>query len=130
MSAKVKVQKKILDEEFVRLLGTLYYYDLSQRKDEDYVVNKPQMDKLSEIMEFFHKISPVCDGKIEPIKLSPREMHGGVSATFLVFNVYGEQIEEFCRLMSYTSAISIEEHKDGVYISVTVPNVFIKKQDK
>lgn len=112
------------DEEYVRNLGKLYNKVLSLRSNDDYIINQPQMDKLVEVLNFFIDAAKECGGKIEPMNLEPRAEHGGVTATFLVFDIHGEKIQEFCKAISYTSAMTIDATNDGICISVTVPNVF------
>lgn len=116
------------DAEYVKRIGQLYEEVLSFHSDDDYVVNQPQMDKLVEVLDFFMKAAQKNNGKVEPVILSPKEEHGGITATFIVFNIYGEDIPKYCKVMSYTSAIGIDGTKDGICISVTVPNVFVPKK--
>ena len=116
------------DEEYVKRLGILYNKVLSLRKDEDYVVNQSQMDKLVEVLEFFLDSAKRLDGSVEPIALQPREEHGGVTATFLVFDLAGDQVTRFCNVMRNCSAIGIDTTVNGeVCIACTVPQVFVHK---
>ena len=113
-------------EEYVRRLGVLYERIMSLRNDDDYVINQPQMDKLIEVLDFFLDSAKKNNGEVEPVALVPREEHGGVTATFIVFDVYGEDIKKFCKVIGYVSALGIDSMLDGrVCISVTVPNVFV-----
>lgn len=113
------------NEEYVKRLGQLYEKVLSLRDDDNYVINQPQMDKLIEVLNFFLDAAQKCNGKVEPVKLTPRAEHGGVTATFLVFDIYGEDIQKYCKVMSYTSAITIDATDEGICMSVTVPEVFV-----
>ncbi len=118
------------NEEYVKRLGILYDKVLSLRKDEDYVVNQPQMDKLVEVLDFFLDAAERLDGSVEPVALQPREEHGGVTATFLVFDLAGEQVTRFCDVMRNCSAIGIDTTVNGeVCISCTVPQVFVHKRE-
>ena len=113
------------NKEYVKRLGQLYEKVLSLRDDDNYVINQPQMDKLIEVLNFFLDAAQKCNGKVEPVKLTPRAEHGGVTATFIVFDIYGDDIKQYCKVMSYTSAITIDGTEDGICISVTVPEVFV-----
>lgn len=118
----------LTNEEYVRRLGILYNKVLSLRRDEDYIVNQPQMEKLVALLEFFLDMAEDLDGKVEPVELKPREEHGGVTATFLVFDLYEEKVTRFCDVMRGCSAIGIDTTIDGeVCISCTVPDVFVHK---
>lgn len=115
------------NDEYVARLGVLYGKILSLRKDEDYVINQPQMDKLVQVLDFFIDEAKRQDGKIEPVRLTPREEHSGVTATFLVFDIYGDTIQRFCDVMRHTSAITIDSCEEGICISCTVPEVFVHR---
>ena len=113
------------NEEYVKRLGQLYEKVLSLREDDNYVINQPQMDKLVEVLNFFLDTAKKCNGKVEPVKLMPKAEHGGVTATFVVFDIYGDDIQKYCDVMRHTSAITIDGTEDGICISVTVPEVFV-----
>lgn len=114
------------DEKYVKRLAQIYEQVMSYRKDENYAVNQPQMDKLMEVLDFFNDIADKCDGEIVPIELVPREEHGWIMVKFVVFDIYGEEIQRFCDVMRCASAIGVDCETNGkVCISVTVPNVFV-----
>ena len=119
------------NEEYVKRLGILYNKVLSLRKDEDYVINQPQMDKLVKVLEFFIDESKRLDGTVLPTVLSPREGHGGVVAKFPVFDIHGDKIARFCEAMSGCSAIGAEPTSDNqVCIDCTIPDVFVPKNER
>lgn len=105
----------------------MYEEVLKLRKDSDYVVNQPQMDKFVKVLDFFLKhTASDPDADVEPVDLTPSEMHGGVTATFLVFDIYGDLVTEFCDTIRNCAAITIDAMTDGrVCISCTVPDVFV-----
>lgn len=111
--------------EYAKRLGSLYDKILQLREDDNYVINQPQMDKLIEVLDFFLDTAKKCSGEVEPVKLTPRTEHGGVTATFIVFDIVGDDIQRYCNVMRHTSAITIDGTEDGICISVTVPNVFV-----
>lgn len=116
------------DEEYVKRLGQLYEKVLSLRKDDDYVINQTQMDKFVQVMDFFLDMGNRSNGKVEPVKLVPKEENGGVTATFVVFDVYGDNIKRFCDAIQHCSSMTIDATSDSeICISVTVPNVFTHK---
>ena len=116
------------DEQFVKNLGKLYNIVLSLRKDDDYEINQEQMDKLCALYRFFLDSADKLDGEAELCKLVPKEEHGGVTAKFLVFDVWGENVQRFASVISPCSAIGVEALADGrVSIDCTIPNVFVKK---
>lgn len=114
-------------EEYLARLGVLYQKLMSIRKDDDYVINQKQADRLVAIMNFFMDTAKKIGGKVEPLKLVPHEEHGGVTASFLVFDIYGEDVQKFCSVMKYASTIGIEPTEEGICIDATVPNVFVHK---
>lgn len=114
------------NEEYVKRLGILYNKVLSLRKDTDYIINQPQMEKLIAVLEFFLDTAKELDGTVEPVKLKPKKEHGGVTATFLVFDLYDQKVLRFCEVMKACSAITIDTTSNGeVCISCTIPEVFI-----
>lgn len=116
------------NEDYIQRLNILYNKVLSFRKDTDYIVNQPQMDKLIAVLEFFLDAAKELDGRVEPVKLKPKEEHGGVTATFLVFDLYEQKVLRFCEVMKACSAITIDTTSEGdVCISCTVPDVFVHK---
>lgn len=122
------MSEHLSNEEYVRRLAVMYNEVMKLRRDEDYVVNQPQMDKLIKLLEFFLDSAKELKGNVEPVELRPREEHGGVTATFLVFDVYGDNVKKFCNVLSACSAVSIDAKTNGeVCISCTIPDVFVHK---
>lgn len=113
------------NEEYVRRLGILSNKVLSLRKDDDYAVNQNQMDKLIHLYEFFIELADESCDEVEPMVLTPKEEHGGVTAYFLVFDVHGEKVKRFTALLSECSAVGMDVADGRVCISCTVPNVFV-----
>ena len=115
------------NEEYVAQVDQLYGRIMSLRKDRDFVVNQPQMDKLIDVLSFFIDTAKELNGSVEPVELVPREEHGGVTAKFIVFDIYGDDVQRFCDVMQFASAIGIDSTNDGICIAVTIPNVFVRK---
>lgn len=116
------------DEEFVRRMGKVYHNFLKMQKDEDYVINQPQMAKFCDIYEFLLETVKKCGGKVDESVLVPREECGGINAYFTVLDIWGDSVKKFCDVMKHASAFSIDSTNDGICLSITVPNVFIPKQ--
>ena len=113
------------DAEYVRRMGVLHDQLMKLRSNKDFIINQPQADKLVAVLSFFLDEARRQDGNVEPIRLMPREEHGGVTATFLVFDIYGETVKRFCDVMKECSAITIDSTTDGICISCTIPEVFV-----
>lgn len=123
-----ETNKPLTDEEYVARIGSMYDKILSLREDSDYVVNQPQMDKLVELLDYFIMKAKALDGVVQPVNLKPAETFGGVTAHFLVFDTHGEDVQKFCKVLSYCSAIGIDSLENGdVCIDCTVPNIFVPK---
>ena len=120
----------LTDRELAARLTAMYNEVIRLRKDEDFAVNQPQMDKFLAVIRFYLDMSEYLNGSIDEVSLVPTKEHGGVTATFQVFDLYGDQVQKFCEVMSGCSAISIDiAEDDKVCISCTVPNVFISKSE-
>ncbi len=74
---------------------------------------------------FFLQTAQENYGTFDFSEQGSKEEHGGITAEFAVFDIYGEDVSRFCRVMNYVSGISMDATKDGVYISVTVSNIFV-----
>ena len=119
----------LTDEEEVTALAEFYSQVMSQRNDEDYIVNPLQMDKLLKAAVFFDKEAKAGGGKLYPIMLSPKEEHGYLSAEFTVFHLSGEKTDEFLNILVNVSAFTVDTNLDNnVCISVTIPDVFVRKE--
>ena len=117
-----------MDNQDIRRLGAIYNEVLALRKDGDYAVNQPQMDKFLAVVNFYMDMAEELTGEVEPVKLIPHHEHGGLTATFQVFDLWGDRVQRFCTVMSGCSALSIDiAEDDKVCISCTVPNVFVSK---
>lgn len=118
-------------QDFVGQYGRLYNKILSLRKDSDYVVNPLQMDRFLDLVRFFLiKSKDSTDSEVDPYGFKPKECHGGVTATFIVFDIYGDEVPEFCKVLKHCSAVTIDCIGDSmIQISCTVPNVFIHKDE-
>ena len=116
------------DAWFIKKFGQIYEQVMKLRKNEDYVVNPIQMDRFLDLVQFFIRKAEEYGDKVEVEKTEPKQEFGGVTATFLVFGVNGDEVREFCKVLKYCSAISIDAVEDGVAISCTVPGVFVKSE--
>ena len=117
------------DMDVLKLAIEAFEEEMASRKDEDFEVNDPQMDKFAAVYRFFAKTAKDNHCIIEPIKYSPKEEVGRISVHFNLLYLTPREIKEFAQIISYTSAIEIFAQVDGsVCVSVNVPNVFKKKQ--
>ena len=118
--------------DYLESFGKLYEKVITLRNDADFQINEPQMVKFFEVYEFFsNAVKESGCAEIEPLSLVPREEHGGVTASFLVFDMYAENLEGFKRIVQHISALTIDVvDDDKVCISVTVPNVFVPKSTR
>ena len=115
------------NEEYLAAFGMFYQKLIGVRKDEDYVVNSKQARRFTDVMSFLTEKAKELDGEVEPVTLIPHEEHGGITANFLVFDLHGEDIKRFCDITKHASAVTVDSTQDGVCISITIPNVFVKK---
>lgn len=117
------------NEELLAFAFSCYEDEMAGRKDEDYEVNTPQMDKFAELYRFFIRISKENNCKLEPIRYSPKEEHGDLVVYFNLMYLYGNDVTEFTKVLSYASAFDISALSDGtVCMSMKIPNIFKRKQ--
>ena len=118
----------ISDLEFAKRLTEAFDEEMEGVNPEDIEVNPTQMKKLNDLVEFFKKAAKDLGGKIESVSLDPSNPPNGVTANFLVFDLFGEDVQRFCDVIRACSAISMDVNvKDEICISCTVPNVFIHR---
>lgn len=117
------------DDEIISFAFEALNEELANRNNEDYEVNQPQMDKYTELYRFFIRIAKETHAKIEPIRYAPKEEHGDFVIYFQYFYLFDKDVQDFARVMSYTSAFDISVLTNGsVCMSMKVPNIFKKKQ--
>ena len=115
--------------EFLERLSALNDLVMNNRHDEDYILNIPQFRKLVTAYEFLDEMTERGEnGSIEPVRLKPKQEHGGVTANFIVFDLFSDSISRWGEILSCVSAVSIDATLDGkVCISLTIPNVYTRK---
>ena len=124
-----KAKEDLTMDDFIYYFGQLYEQILNRRRNEDYEINPVQMDHFLSLLHFFQsKVIPEYDDGIEPFHLEAKEECGGFSADFCVFDIHGDEVQEFSRLISCCSAVSIDAKTNSqICISLTVPDIFTLK---
>lgn len=116
------------DLEFARKLMEAYDKEVANASPEDYVTDPTQLQKLHDLVEFFKQAAADLGGRIESIELNPLNPPNGVTANFIVFDLFGDEIQRFCDVIRHCSAISMDVTVDNeISISCTVPGVFVFK---
>lgn len=113
------------EDELIIELGKCYNTVMSEKKNEDYGVNRTQLKKLFDAVKFFEEAIKDGDGRIEKLRLVPKEESGGFTASFAAMNLYDEAVSELFDVLKDATALSIDSTADGrVEISTTFPEVF------
>lgn len=116
------------EEELLKLLMESYENEMASRNDSDYEVNEVQFRKLSNAYGFFSELVEKNNGTIEELKLTPKEVNGGITAYFTLLYVSGDDILRLSKVVGNMGTLSIDSTVDGeVCISFTIPGVFYKK---
>lgn len=115
------------DFDFASWFTHEYGKCFDELRDEDYLVNETQQQKLIDLIGWFLKLTKETGGRIDGATIVPRIETGSVTATFPLIDVSGKSVQDFCAVLSEASAITIEAVEDGVCISVNIPNVFYRK---
>lgn len=123
-------EEKYSDEDFALLMAVTEKYQeiLEESDDEDFEINQPQYQKFIALCAYFTKYVKSYGGKIEDIKLSPREEVGDI--TVFIPNLYleCEEVERFCAALGYCSTFTIDAGDNGKFcLSATVPYAFKEK---
>ena len=114
--------------DFLAFLGRLYEQELNRCRNEDYEVNPIQMDRFLTLLHFLEsKVNPEYDEGIEPFHLEAKEVCGGFSAKFCVFDLSGDEIPVFAEMLSWCSAVGIDATTESqICISITMPDIFVR----
>ena len=113
------------EDELIIELGKCYNTVMSEKKNEDYGVNRAQLKKLFDAVKFFEKVTADADGRIEELRLVPKEESGGCTVSFVLMSLYEKDVEKFSNVVKEAIAFSIDSTTDGrVEIGITIPNVF------
>ena len=103
-----------------------YHKEMEDFDPDEYQINPQQLQKLVDLIDFFKKAAKDLGGKIESIDIDPAAPPNGITANFVVFDLFGEDVQRFCEVIRHCSAISMDVTiNDEVSISCTVPNVFM-----
>ncbi len=113
------------EDELIIELGKCYNTVMSEKKNEDYGVNRTQLKKLLDAVKFFEEAIKDGDGKIEELRLVPKEESGGFTASFAAMSLYDKAVSELFDVLKDATALSIDSTVDGrIEISTTFPEVF------
>ena len=122
------LDNSISDEEFAKRFIAAFDESMKDAKPEDFEVNPEQLKKLEDLVAFFKKAAKDLGGKVVSVDLDPLMPPSGVTANFIVFDLFGDDIQRFCDVIRECSAISMDvTNKNEVSISCTIPAVFIEK---
>ena len=118
----------ISDYEFAKRFMAAYNKELKDFDPDEYQVNLTQLQKLINLIDFFKKAAKDLGGKIDSIDIDPSSPPNGITANFIVFDIFGEDVQRFCDVLRHCSAVSMDVTvHDEVSISCTIPNVFTLK---
>ena len=118
----------ISDHEFAKRLVDAFDKEMEGVTSDDFAIDTTQMKKLNDLIEFFKKAAKDLGGKIDSISLDPSNPPNGVTASFVVFDLFGDDVQRFCNVIRECSAISFDvTNRDEVCISCTIPGVFVRK---
>lgn len=118
------------DEEWCKAVGRAYHSVYDKLDDRDFVVNPPQMEKFAKVFRFFKKVAKNLGGKMRPMDISPKERCCGITMRIPAFDIWGDDVREFCDAISGLSALGFYPVNDRcIDISTNVPDVFIHKDE-
>lgn len=114
------------NEEFAKYLGeqiTSFEDEMSYAHKK---INEEQYQKFYNVTKFFENyIQKFEQGKIVDFRMKPNEISCGLTAEFVLLDIWGDNLKEFIKALEGCSAISFEATLDGkVCVSLTVPDVF------
>ena len=118
------------NKDYEKYVWELYEREMESRNNSNYEADLVQFQKLIDAYGFFMELAALNNGRVEPLKLVPKEVSGGITAYFTVFYLTSENIQRFCDVVRDFAALSIDSMNDGsVCISFTIPKVFRRKEN-
>ena len=122
------LESTISDHEFSQRLVAKLKSAYSGASAEDFALDPIQLRKFLDLLDFFEKAAKDLGGKIEAVDLDPLNPPTGLTASFVVFDLAGDDVQRFCDVIRNCSAISMDVTSDDkVCISCTIPKVFVPK---
>lgn len=113
---------------FLKDCWEIFQEEMDSRNNDDYEVNPDQMQHLVEAYRFFIKKAHDHNGKIDPFEYNPKELVGHLDTHFYFFELSGDDLLEFAKIIANASVITIDATLDGVtHISMNFPDVYRKK---
>lgn len=108
---------------------------LAKENDSDYVVNEKQMEVFIRVNLYFQKlVNPDYGEWVHAEVSSPKEQNGRITVRMglIDFTSEPDKIKEFCQIIGESISFGIDPNADGESfdISLVIPNIFIKKEEK
>lgn len=123
------LDKSLNDKEFAKRFAKACDEMVHRYSKEDFEIDPVQLDKLTDLVAFFSKAANDLGGKIDSIDIDPMTPPSGVTASFIVFDLAGDDIQEFCDVIRECSAISMDVTEDDkISISCTIPRIFTLRE--
>ena len=102
--------------------------ELESRDNSDYKPEVVQFQKLVDSYAFFVDYAKENGGRVDKVELVPKMEHCGITAYYILFAPFGDELDRFKKVIQDASAISIDSLETGeVCISINIPNVFVRK---
>ena len=120
-----------MNDFYVMQLGRLYEKEMASRSIKDYRGNREQVQKFLDAVYFFTECTKDSKhARLESV-INPKETVGSITYECYLFDVCGAKAQEFAKVLSWCSAVSIDATADGkAVISMTIPDVFVLRESK
>lgn len=121
------LDSSISDEEFAKRFVAAYEDAMKNIDPDDYTVDPVQVKKLYDLIEFFTQSAKELGGKIESVDIG-LGISNGITANFIVFDLFGDEVERFSDVIRNCSAVTMDvTASKEISISCTIPSIFIPK---
>lgn len=112
------------DEQFVTKFGKEYLKVLNEAQNKQFNINEENFEKFHRIVEFFRHYIKENGGNLK-VDVTPEEIHSGIEASFVVFDLTKDKIKAFTEVIKDASAFCIDSTTDDkICIGITVADVF------
>lgn len=121
------LDSSISDEEFAKRFIAAYEAAMQNIDPDEYTVDPVQVKKLNDLIEFFKQSANELGGKIESIDVGIG-ISNGITANFIVFDLFGDEVERFSDVIRHCSAVTMDvTESNEISISCTIPSIFVHK---
>lgn len=101
------------------------YGEIKAETDEEYAVNKQNMDKFNQVYKFFCNIAEEDGGDVSCFHVNDNRTSFGVSVEISMLDLYRDSIAQFIEILRYIDVLDVKTtESEGILVSAVVDHVW------